>query len=858
MKNINHSDKNTKINTPTTFPPLESILPLEITPADFLAAFHPGPYGLRTFCDQGTGAGKNYWVAGGGEPPAPDFNELITELHRVNQTEQRGVFFVVNAGGHKDAEITRVTAHFVEADGLALEQQWDNLMAFPLAPSIIVRTRKSLHGYWLMKDFHDSGRTRFAPTNQSQTSALNTDLTHHFVGAGRTRPETTAEVSDNPGGSPFAPLNPELSSDQSTDPNLTHLRLIQKQLAAHFSGDPVIANPSRVMRLPGFYHTKAEPVLVSCLLFEPTRRYTQGELVAALGVNQFDQINQIDQNGTTGLPAPPTGGPDKNQTFTGTHPPDRDSQRILKNCAFIQHCRDHPVNLLEPLWYAMITNLAGTRGGAALIHELSRPDPRYDQVATNAKIAQAQHSGTGPISCATLLEWGFACPQRGSCPAKCPQSLGKPPLAPWYQQQPRGLRLMTGILADYLSRDKQIIYAGEAYYQFIGGVYTMVDENHIKRIIRKQLRVDHVTMAQIKDVQGQLTLLISRSLDKLNACCQRINVKNGLYDVKTGELSPHDPSYLSTIQIGTDYQPDASAPRFMAFLEQCLDPDTQRLVQELFGYLLIPETCAQKAFVLVGEGGAGKSTLLWVAQDLLLGRCNVSNVPWQHLDDRFKTAELVGKLANIFADLPSQAIVDNGLFKSITGEDRITAERKNRDPFAFIPTARLVFSCNAIPKNLGDRSTGFYRRLVIVPFLPARPVAQRDPKLKASFVAEAPGIFNWALAGLKRLIKNEYRFSESADSREALNRYRIDGSSVLSFVEELCVVDDHSQASSTQIYHAYCEYCRDSGLKAVSQKRFGVELADEYPTIKRTKEYKTRRSIYQGIKLNESDLFDCV
>ncbi|WP_051355569.1 phage/plasmid primase, P4 family [Acetobacterium malicum] len=777
MKNNNDFENNLDKN----FPALAAVTPLAITPAAFLAAFGPGSYGLRTFCDQGRGSGQNYTVADG-----DGLARLLTELGRVNQSERRGVFFVVNGGGHKDAEITRVTAHFVEADGLPLATQWDNLMAFPLPPSIVVRTRKSLHGYWLMK-----------------------------------------------------------ASDQSTDPHLANFRAVQKQLAAHFGGDPVIANPSRVMRLPGFDHHKAEPLAVVCLLFEPGRRYTQAELAAALAKRQPDEASGP---GAAAISAP----------AAETELSERDSQLIMKNCDFIGYCRDHAVNLREPLWYAMITNLAGTRGGAALIHQLSQPDPRYDPAATAAKIAQAGNAGTGPITCQTIRDWGFGCPRLGSCPAKCPQHLGKPPLPPWYQQQPRGLRLKPGVLADYLSRDKPLIYAGEAYYQFIGGVYTMVDENHVKRLIRKQLRVDHVTMAQIRDVLGQLTLLISRSLDKLNACCHWINLKNGLYDLRTGALSPHDRGYLSTIQIATNYDPDATAPGFMAFLGQCLDPATEQLVQELFGYLLIPETCAQKAFVLVGEGGAGKSTLLWVAQDLLLGRGNVSNVPWQSLDDRFKTAELVGKLANIFADLPSQNIADNGLFKSITGEDRITAERKNRDPFAFVATARLVFSCNAIPKNLGDRSAAFYRRLVIVPFRPARPAQLRDPKLKERFIAEAPGIFNWALAGLTRLMANGYRFSESPDSHAALNRYRIDGSSVLSFVAELCVVDAAAQVSSTQIYYAYTEYCRDSGLKPVSQKRFGVELEAEVTGLEKYLDSRSRRKLYKGISLAETEIYDCI
>ncbi|KAF5080615.1 hypothetical protein DSECCO2_117860 [anaerobic digester metagenome] len=334
-----------------------------------------------------------------------------------------------------------------------------------------------------------------------------------------------------------------------------------------------------------------------------------------------------------------------------------------------------------------------------------------------------------------------------------------------------------------------------------------------------------------------------------------INVKNGLYYIKKGKLSTHDPKYPSTIQIKTTFYPDATAPRFSAFLGDCLDGATQRLVQEIFGYLLIPETCAQKAFVFVGEGGAGKSTLLAVIQDLLLGRENVANVPWQSLGDRFKTVEIFGKLANVFADLPSKNIDDNGMFKSITGEDMIIGERKNKNSFAFQATARLVFSCNEIPRNLGDRSAAFYRRLVIVPFLPPLPEHRRDLKLKDKLAAEAPGILNWALAGLERLRQNDFRFSESAGSREALDQYRITGSSVLSFAADHCRLDAAAQVSATQLYFAYQTYCKDAGLKAVSQKRFGSELQGEYRELEKYRDTKTRRILYRGIDLLESDIF---
>ncbi len=680
---------------------LAEVKPIKVEPATFLPVFHPGPYYLRTFSDAGKGGGRNYQVCAA-ELAGADFQAA---LHLVNQRDRQGVFFVVNPGGHRDDAIGGVAAHFVEADDLPLADQYANFQTFPLEPSIIVQTRKSLHGYWLLQ------------------------------------PSATAATDQAPALSQFSP--------------------IQKALAAVFKGDPVICNRSRVMRLPGFFHNKKEPVLVTCLKFDPQLRYTQADILQAIESVTAAVVE------SSSLPADPVTPPKSDNSPRAASIPgffasadEVDPRRMIKSCDFLIHAQASAETLSEPLWYAMITQLAGFAGGQALIHDLSRDYHGYSPAATEKKIAQFNSTGASPMTCETLRGWGYQCPRLGSCPAKAPWERGKVPLPIWYLKKPNGYRLMSGILANELAT-------------------------------------------------------------------------------------------LSTIQLQAGYDEKAVAPIFMAFLADCLDQQTQLLIQEIFGYLLIPETCAQKAFVFVGEGGAGKSTLLSVAQDVLLGIDNVSNIPWQNLGDRFKTAELFGRLANIFADLPSKSIEDNGLFKSITGEDFITAERKNKEPFSFKATARLVFSCNSLPKNLGDRSEAFYRRLIIVPFLPPKPPEQRDLHLKDKLKGEAAGILNWALTGLARLQANHYCFSPSAQAEAALDAYRIAGSSVLSFVEELCIIDSHRLISATELYQAYHHYCQDSGLRSVSQKRFWMELKEAFPELEKVKESVTRRAMYSGIELED-------
>ena len=270
-----------------------------------------------------------------------------------------------------------------------------------------------------------------------------------------------------------------------------------------------------------------------------------------------------------------------------------------------------------------------------------------------------------------------------------------------------------------------------------------------------------------------------------------INVRNGLYNVLEDTLTEHTPDYYSTVQLNVTYDKKADCPLFKKFLAESMGGDMEQvgLIQEMLGYFLIPVNSAQKCFVIVGVASAGKSVLLRVLNDVLLGKQNVSNVSWQALNERFKTAELFGKLANIFADLPTKNIDDNGIFKALVGEDYLTVEKKNKNPFSFQSSARLLFYCNSIPKNYGDRSEGFYRRLIIIRFNHTVLQDKRDPELLEKLRMEADGIFLFALEGLRRLMNNHYVFSETQVNADELQQYREESDSVLSFVKDYCELD---------------------------------------------------------------------
>jgi putative DNA primase/helicase len=422
-------------------------------------------------------------------------------------------------------------------------------------------------------------------------------------------------------------------------------------------------------------------------------------------------------------------------------------------------------------------------------------------------------------------------------------------LPDWYEPTERGsLRFVSGLLANHLAANVDAFYGAGCYYFYESGVYGMTEDLAAAAKVREYMIPRYASMTAITDAVGQWRMLIRKAVREINCNPFIINVRNGLYNVLDGSFKPHTPAYYSTVQINANFEMTARCPQFMKFLKGILPEEEIYLLQEIFGYLLIPVNKAQKSFVYVGAPNAGKSTLLSIAQEILLGSENVSNIPWQSLSDRFKTAELFGKLANIFADLPSKSVDDNGMFKALTGEDYITAERKNKDPFSFRPYARLLFSCNEIPKNYGDRSDGFYRRLIIMRFEKSVPAKKRDPNLREKLAVERDGILLWAMDGLKRLMANSYLFTETEGTKAELQRYRIESNSVLSFVEECCKLEDGAECVREDLFNAYRDYCYKNGLKPMSQANFNKDVEGISESVSRGLERVSRRKIWLGVR----------
>lgn len=425
-------------------------------------------------------------------------------------------------------------------------------------------------------------------------------------------------------------------------------------------------------------------------------------------------------------------------------------------------------------------------------------------------------------------------------------------LPEWYKITDKGLKFLPGRLVEHLTQTENIIFVNGEYYQYQNGVYARSTKDKIQRLIRGKMLKDEISIYHIHDTEEQLKLSVYHDPEEINPDPYIINVQNGLYDLKTDTFLSHDPGFLSTIQIRANYNEDAKCPKFGNFLFESTNGDFAQigLLQETVGYSLIPVTLAQKCFILLGKAASGKSLFLNVIQDILLDRQNVSNVAWQDLPKPFRLAELDGKLVNIHSDIPDAGLSENGPFKVLVGGDSSTVDKKFQPPFNFKATARLLFSCNRLPQNQGDNSDAFYRRLLIIPFNHSVPQEKRNPFLFDEFKEEADGIFMFALKGLKRLIANNFVFSETDVNRNELQKYRKKGNSVIAFVQDCCELDFEGQIGTEELHKAYMTYCLDNGHKDYAINTFVSQLMANFSEIERFRDSKRRG--FKGIKLKSN------
>lgn len=253
----------------------------------------------------------------------------------------------------------------------------------------------------------------------------------------------------------------------------------------------------------------------------------------------------------------------------------------------------------------------------------------------------------------------------------------------------------------------------------------------------------------------------------------KVNFLNCTLDLNTGKPMPHSYYDYFRYVLPYAYNPNASCPMFMKYLDEVLpEKDAQNVLAEYIGWIFLPDLKLEKVLFLYGAGCNGKSVFVDIIE-ALLGRDNVSHESLSDMcgesGDRSR-ANLAGKLLNTCSDVSPNAF-SGDIFKRIASGEPISTRLLYKDVATLTDYARMMFCLNELPKTK-DNSKGYFRRFLIVPFNVQIPKSRIAPKLAQKIIStELPGIMNWALEGRARLVRQQ-GFSDSPICDRELEKYR--------------------------------------------------------------------------------------
>ena len=379
----------------------------------------------------------------------------------------------------------------------------------------------------------------------------------------------------------------------------------------------------------------------------------------------------------------------------------------------------------------------------------------------------------------------------------------------------------------YFCGDRPMFFYGGVPYLYEDGVYKP-DESGAR--LKSEIRdIIYDTLVRAPTIRRIYDLIASAA--ELQLSENEINTfppewicfKNGMYDTKSNILIPHNPSFKCTNQINFSFNPYAKtqAGAFDEWLDFAIPNDADKMtIMQFFGLTLTRDTRFQKFLILNGCGGTGKSTLIRLIESIV-GDENTTHTSLTELSERFATYALKGKLLNTCADLETSALNETAVIKKLVGEDTIRGEKKGYDAFSFHNTARLIFSTNELPVVKGEKSDGFYRRLLVVNMNKKPKTVNSD--LFAELLENKERIIWLAVQAVRRLYADGH-FCGNENSDLAVQRLRCDSDTVEAFIYDACEETPNARTERQELFNAYQRYCWENERTPLTKNNFFKSL----------------------------------
>lgn len=644
-----------------------------------------------------------------------------------------------------------------------------------------------------------------------------------------------------------------------------HYKAILNQLNKAFQAkglpaemDPSVFHPRALMRLPGTINRKPQRGAdIEARLLQGQITPINFDITLASGIPTVKKEDQID--------------PKSMAKFAKT-----DNQAVLEGCNFFKEARANPSSVNEPQWYALLSIAARMENGNAVCHTLSKGHPGYSQAETELKIQQALNA-SGPRTCSSINQlWGKC----SGCPnfqkVTSPILLRGKDTIPTEHTGFHNISVKDGVikigepnykdLRAFFERKNKFVSHNKFCWVWTGTHWAEKRPEELEAFAQEHFdpfAKSHMT-DEFKRLIQRSNLIEPRAWG--SKCAKKVNFKNGVLDLETMVLGPHDPALGFKQVLPYDYDPLAEAPLFSKFLLDVMggNHDLVLTLLEFMGYALSGDDCRfQKALVLEGEGQNGKSTFIEIFK-AVAGEGSYQALGFQELNQIDRRSTLDGALFNITEETPTK-MMDTTTFKNLVSGGELSGRKLYKDSYVFRNRAKLIFSCNALP-HTADTSHGFFRRFLIAKFNQVFSFEKGnvDVSIQDKLLRELPGIFNLAMMAYKELVKRG-AFTKQTSKDEDIAEYARITDSLVDWFHNRVMLESVSEtkrfSTIDDLYADYKAFCEKTGIdqrdtvrQSLMEKRLRSLIPQYEERLQRKMIEGSRKRTYAGLILEDSDV----
>lgn len=383
------------------------------------------------------------------------------------------------------------------------------------------------------------------------------------------------------------------------------------------------------------------------------------------------------------------------------------------------------------------------------------------------------------------------------------------------------------LAVEILYQHSYALYDNQLYrYMENEGFWKMITENQARHILRNDISindrcsVNKYTFAEIYD------WLLSES-PKLYAPDNKywINFSDKAINWETGETTTDRKDLYFTYKLNLEYSNlSENNGYYSKFIHDVFkdDKDTIREFKKFLGLCLSNIRKLKYCFFLYGPSNTGKSVILNVLK-LLIGEDYCSSVSFSQMGNEFAITQLIGKRLNISGEVSGTTNKRLDIFKSLTGNDRITASFKCKDHFQFSNNCLLTFACNALSPMISANDTdSFMSRIIIFPFRNIKPRSEWISNLEEMIFMDSKALITDAIEGLNLLKKDSFQFVESKAMKKCKKEFYLQNDSFTVFAEKYIKEDTENKVSSREISKAYTHFCYIEECPSLNQNQWDL------------------------------------